>query len=105
MLVGGIGEKYIRPHSILNHKAHLITFHFNSIQSIQRIKLNNVIVSNLIHPTRTVTKSCSLAIRNAQNRRLITMERKSAEMHDLTFSRYSLRFEEFDQRMKCKRVY
>jgi hypothetical protein len=52
ILFGGVGQKFIRPYTLLHHTGHLIHFQGDSLTSIKKIKLNNLVPASLSRPIR-----------------------------------------------------
>ena len=102
MLVGGVGERYLRPFSLISNTAQVLTFHQDQLVSIKRVKLNGLLTANLSQPLRSKGGAPLLAIRTAQNRR-ITTAKAQCNAQGLTFMGHHLRYCPAEQRVvSCK---
>ena len=52
-VIGGVGQKFMRPYSMIGYLAHEVLFSISGeLLSIRRIKLNNMVPVNLKKPIR-----------------------------------------------------
>ncbi len=53
-LVGGVGQKFVRPYSMIGHMAHKVVFNAKSgeLESIKRIHMNNIVPINTHGPIK-----------------------------------------------------
>lgn len=89
---------------MLASHAHHIVIHNDSIVSIKRIKLNNVVPANLAKPTKTKSETPTLTICSAQNRRFTTAKRP-LWAHTPSFLSFELRYSAEEQRMLWSKNY
>lgn len=53
-LIGGVGEKFMRPYSLISYTGSKLTFNRDStLLSIKRIRTNNLLPVNLTTPTKS----------------------------------------------------
>lgn len=74
-MIGGVGEKFMRPYSMISYTGNKLTFNLDSsLQSIKRIKTNNLLPVNLTMPTKSRAPQEMNIITNGQNRNVYINE-------------------------------
>lgn len=91
LLVGGVGEKFTRPFSLIGYMAHCVSFEGAAIRGIRRIKLNNVVPANVGGAVKCRSPVDISVVKTAQNRRIIT-SLSSVPAGTPTFSAFRLKY-------------
>ena len=71
-MIGGVGQKFSRPYSIIGYMAHKITFDplNGNLIFIERISMNNVVPVNIQSPLKIRESNDMNVVQNGRNRHI-----------------------------------
>jgi hypothetical protein len=99
LLLGGVGEKFLRPYSMIGYMAHQLTFaRDGTLEAVRRLRLNNVVPANLRRPVRTRAVAELPTASGAQNRQ-IYLRKSNVAVGGAVFSWFELKYEKENEKM------
>lgn len=91
-LLGGVGERFMRPYSMIGYMAHELVFKRNGeLMEIKRMRLNNVVPVNLKKAVKTRSPMEFPTVNGAQNRQIYT-KKMTLPANSLVYSWFCNRY-------------